>query len=208
MISLNIPSMVYLFIISIIFYIIIMKIFKYNKKNKITYFFVVVLLFYIFYKVIPTKLFGNNRVTEGMSLSDSLMSGGESNDSGEGNIDYTKGWDTPDNFRENYCSKDGVFIDSNFFDDKTKETGNPNGGLVYGLKEELYDKTNKELNKKFIDAIIDQAKNNNKINTESFTKANGCFTNLTADSGKKGSMTQMCNPKCNFNFTGSNSSNS
>ena len=159
-------------------------------------------MFYLFYKVIPVLLFGNSKIVEGMSLADSLT-GAESSESGSsdssGNIDYTKGWDNADNFRANYCSKNPIYVEQNFFDDRSKEMGNSQGGLIYGGRSELYDSTTKEMNKKFVDELI---KHGNKVDSASFTKDNGCSTNLLTDKGGTGTMSQMCNPKCNFKFTG------
>jgi hypothetical protein len=208
-----IKNLIYLLFIATIFYFIVGKIFKVVKFNKLTqlskgiYFSTFILLFYFFYKVIPVLLFRNSNITEGMSLADSLMSGGKSSETGSsGNsgtsIDYTKGWDNADNFRDNYCSKTPIFVERNFFDDRSKETGNPQGGLIYGGNSQLYDSTTKEMNKKFAEELIKQMNIGNKVDTTSFTKENGCSTNLLTDKGGTGTMSQMCNPKCNFKFTG------
>jgi hypothetical protein len=201
-----IKNLIYLLFIATIFYFIVGRIFKVIRFNKLSqlskgiYFSTFILLFYFFYKVIPVLLFGNNKITEGMTLADSLMSGGKSSDTGssgnEGNIDYTKGWDTADNFRDNYCSKTPIFVDAILFEDNT---GNDNGGLVYGLKGELYDNTTKKTKKEFIDAFTSQSEKGVTIDINSFI--DGCMTNLKADKNKKGGSTQMCNPKCNFKFT-------
>lgn len=203
----NIKNMIYLLFIATIFYFAVGKIFKIIKFNKLTklskgiYFSTFILLFYFFYKVIPVLLFRNSNITEGMTLADSLMSGGKSSDTGSsGNsgtsIDYTKGWDNADNFRDNYCSKTPIFVDGVLFEDNT---GNDNGGLVYGLKGELYDSSTKKPKKEFIDAFSRQSEKGVTIDVNSFI--DGCITNLKADKNKKGGSTQMCNPKCNFKFT-------
>ena len=201
----SIKGVIYLLFIATIFYFIVGKIFKIVKFNKFDklkkgiYFSIFILLFYFFYKVIPVLLFGNNRVTEGMSLADSLT-GAKSSDSdgSSGNIDYTKGWDTADNFRDAYCSKNPIFVDAVLFE---KDTGNDSGGLVYGLKSELYNKETKKTKQEYIDAYLSQIKKRNRIDSNSFTKDNDCITNLKADNGASGTMTQMCFPKCNFKFT-------
>lgn len=205
-----IKNLIYLLFIATIFYFIVGKIFKIIKFNKLTqlskgiYFSIFILLFYFFYKVIPVLLFRNSNITEGMSLADSLMSGGKSSETGSsGNsgtsIDYTKGWDTADNFRDNYCSKTPIFVDRVLFEENS---GNENGGLVYGGRSELYDSTTKEMNKKFSDAFTSQSEKGVTIDVNSFI--DGCITNLKADKNKKGGLTQMCNPKCNFKFTSPN----
>lgn len=203
-----IKDIIFLLFIATIFYFIVGKIFKivkFNKFDKLSkgiYFSIFILMFYLFYKVIPVLLFGNSKIVEGMSLADSLT-GAESSESGSsdssGNIDYTKGWDNADNFRANYCSKNPIYVEQNFFDDRSKEMGNSQGGLIYGGRSELYDSTTKEMNKKFVDELI---KHGNKVDSASFTKDNGCSTNLLTDKGGTGTMSQMCNPKCNFKFTG------
>ena len=201
-------NLIYLLFIATIFYFAVGKIFKVVKFNKLTqlnkgiYFSTFILLFYFFYKVIPVLLFRNSNITEGMTLADSLMSGGKSSETGSsGNsgtsIDYTKGWDTADNFRDNYCSKTPIFVDGVLFEDNT---GNENGGLVYGLKGELYDSATKKPKKELIDAFTSQSEKGVTIDVNSFI--DGCITNLKADKNKKGGSTQMCNPKCNFKFTG------
>ena len=206
----DVKNTIYLLFIATIFYFIVGKIFKIIKFNKLTqlskgiYFSTFILFFYFFYKVIPVLLFRNSNITEGMSLADSLMSGGKSSETGSsGNsgtsIDYTKGWDTADNFRDNYCSKTPIFVDRVLFEENS---GNENGGLVYGLKDELYDSTTKEMNKKFAEELIKQMNIGNKVDSASLTKDNGCSTNLLTDKGGTGTMSQMCNPKCNFKFTG------
>ena len=203
-------NLIYLLFIATIFYFAVGKIFKVVKFNKLTqlnkgiYFSTFILLFYFFYKVIPVLLFRNSNITEGMTLADSLMSGGKSSETGSsGNsgtsIDYTKGWDTADNFRDNYCSKTPIFVDGVLFEDNT---GNENGGLVYGLKGELYDSTTKKPKKELIDAFTSQSEKGVTIDVNSFI--DGCITNLKADKNKKGGSTQMCNPKCNFKFTSPN----
>jgi hypothetical protein len=204
----SIKGVIYLLFIATIFYFVIgqvFKIIKFKKLSKLSkgiYFSIFILLFYFFYKVIPVLLFGNNRVTEGMSLADSLVSGEGSSDSGGdgggGSIDYTKGWDTADNFRDAYCSKNPIFVDAVLFE---KDTGNDSGGLVYGLKSELYNKETKKTKQEYIDAYLSQIKKGNRIDSNSFTKDNDCITNLKADNGASGTMTQMCFPKCNFKFT-------
>lgn len=203
-----IKNMIYLLFIATIFYFAVGKIFKTIRFNKLSrlskgiYFSTFILLFYFFYKVIPVLLFRNSNITEGMTLADSLMSGGKSSETGSsGNsgtsIDYTKGWDTADNFRDNYCSKTPIFVDGILFEENT---GNDNGGLVYGLKSELYDNATKKTKKEFIDAFTSQSEKGVTIDINSFI--DGCITNLKADKNKKGGSTQMCNPKCNFKFTG------
>jgi hypothetical protein len=201
-------NLIYLLFIATIFYFAVGKIFKVVKFNKLSrlskgiYFSTFILLFYFFYKVIPVLLFRNSNITEGMTLADSLMSGGKSSETGSSensgtSIDYTKGWDTADNFRDNYCSKTPIFVDGVLFEENT---GNDNGGLVYGLKGELYDSTTKKPKKGFIDAFTSQSEKGVTIDINSFI--DGCITNLKADKNKKGGSTQMCNPKCNFKFTG------
>jgi hypothetical protein len=210
-------NLIYLLFIATIFYFAVGKIFKVVKFNKLTqlnkgiYFSTFILLFYFFYKVIPVLLFRNSNITEGMTLADSLMSGGKSSETGSsdtdtgssGNsgtsIDYTKGWDTADNFRDNYCSKTPIFVDGVLFEDNT---GNDYGGLVYGLKGELYDSATKKPKKELIDAFTSQSEKGVTIDVNSFI--DGCITNLKADKNKKGGSTQMCNPKCNFKFTSPN----
>ena len=203
----SIQNLIYLLFIATIFYFAVGKIFKTIRFNKLSrlskgiYFSTFILLFYFFYKVIPVLLFRNSNITEGMSLADSLMSGGKSSETGSsGNIgtsiDYTKGWDTADHFRDNYCSKTPIFVDGVLFEENT---GNENGGLVYGLKGELYDSTTKKPKKELIDAFTSQSEKSVTIDVNSFI--DGCITNLKADKNKKGGSTQMCNPKCNFKFT-------
>ena len=120
----NIKNIIYLLFIASIFYFLVGKVFKvirFNKLSKISkgiYFSIFILLFYFFYKVMPTLLFGNSKIVEGMSLSDSLMSGG-------GGIDYRKGWDTADNFRANYCNKTGIYIQPG--------VSSTSGELIYGI---------------------------------------------------------------------------
>jgi hypothetical protein len=202
-----IKNMIYLLFIATIFYFAVGKIFKTIRFNKLSrlskgiYFSTFILLFYFFYKVIPVLLFRNSNITEGMTLADSLMSGGKSSETGSSensgtSIDYTKGWDTADNFRDNYCSKTPIFVDGVLFEENT---GNDNGGLVYGLKSELYDNATKKTKKEFIDAFTSQSDKGVTIDINSFI--DGCITNLKADKNKKGGSTQMCNPKCNFKFT-------
>jgi hypothetical protein len=204
----SIKNLIYLLFIATIFYFIVGKIFKVVKFNKLDklkkgiYFSVFILLFYFFYKVIPPLLFGNSKIVEGMSLADSLT-GAESSDSGSsGSIDYTKGWDTSDNFRANYCSKTPIYVEQNWFDNRDKEMGNSEGGLIYGGRSELYDSTTKGMNKKFAEEFIKQMSNGNKLDTTSFTKENGCLTNIRKDISSDGSMSQLCNPNCKFKFTG------
>ena len=204
----NIKDIIYLLFISTIFYFILgktLKPIKFNKLSKINKginFFIFILLFYFFYKVIPLMLFGNSKITEGMSLMDSISSGGKDTEGSSGSIDYTKGWDTADNFRANFCSKNPIFIDNNFFDNKDKDSGTQLGGLVYGGRSELYDSVKKEINTQFAEEATKQMKNGNKFDPTSFTKETGCLTNLKSDIGGTGSIAQMCNPKCNFKFTG------
>jgi hypothetical protein len=95
-----------------------------------------------------------------------------------------------------------IFVEQNFFDDRSKEMGNSQGGLMYGGRSELYDNTTKEMNDKFVKELMKQIKDGNKVDSASFTKDNGCSTNLLTDKGGTGTMSQMCNPKCNFKFTG------
>jgi len=203
----SIQSLIYLLFIATIFYFIVGKIFKVIRFNKLSklhkgiYFSTFILLFYFFYKIIPSLLFGNSKITEGMSLADSLMSGAATSGGSGGSIDYTKGWDSAESFRNNFCSKTPIFVEQNFFDDRSKEMGNSKGGLMYGGRSELYDSTTKEMNKKFVEEMMKQINNDNKVDPSSFTKDNGCITNLKADIGGTGTMTQMCNPKCNFKFT-------
>jgi len=208
-----IKNMIYLLFIATIFYFAVGKIFKTIRFNKLSrlskgiYFSTFILLFYFFYKVIPVLLFRNSNITEGMTLADSLMSGGKSSETGSSensgtSIDYTKGWDTADNFRDNYCSKTPIFVEQNFFDDRSKEMGNSQGGLIYGGRSELYDSTTKEMNKKFVEELMKQINNGNKVDPTSFTKDNGCITNISLNKDSTGTMSQMCNPKCNFKFTG------
>ena len=139
-----------------------------------------------------------------MSLMDDISANQEKaekneEESGE-NIDYTKGWDTADNFRANYCSKIPVHLEKKFFQDTSKETGNPNGGLVYGLKKQLYDETKKEYKTDFSEALKKQINSGKIFDNDSFTKENGCLTNLITDDGNPGSMTQICKPGCRFKF--------
>ena len=206
----TIKNTIYLLFIATIFYFIVGKIFKVIKFNKLSklgkgiYFSTFILLFYFIYKVVPVLLFRNSKITEGMSLADSLI-GAKSSDSGGssgGSIDYTKGWDSADSFRNNFCSKTPIFVEKNFFENKDKEMGNSQGGLIYGGRSELYDSTTKETNKEFTNEMMKQMENDNKADPESFTKENGCLTNLRTDNGGTASMSQMCNPKCNFKFTG------
>jgi hypothetical protein len=204
----SIQNLIYLLFIATIFYFIVGKIFKVIRFNKLSklgkgiYFSTFILLFYFFYKIIPSLLFKNNKITEGMSLADSLMSGAATSGGSGGSIDYTKGWDTADNFRNNFCSKTPIFVESSHFENKDKEMGNSQGGLVYGGRSELYDSTTKEMNKKFLEEMMKQMNNGNKVDPTSFTKETGCLTNLRTDVGGTGTMSQMCNPKCNFKFTG------
>jgi hypothetical protein len=202
-----IKNTIYLLFIASIFYFIVRKIFKvikFNKLNKLgkgIYFSTFILLFYFFYKVIPIFLFRNSKITEGMSLMDSISSGGKDTNI-SGSIDYTKGWDSADSFRNNFCSKTPIFVDPSFFNNNSENPENSEGGLVYGYKSELYDSTTKKMNEKFVKEIKKQMEAGNKSDPTSFTKETGCLTNLKADIGGTGSATQMCNPKCNFKFTG------
>jgi hypothetical protein len=203
----SIQNLIYLLFIATIFYFIVGKIFKVIRFNKLSklhkgiYFSTFILLFYFFYKIIPSLLFGNSKITEGMSLADSLMSGAATSGGSGGTIDYTKGWDSADSFRNNFCSKTPIFVEQNFFDDRSKEMGNSQGGLMYGGRSELYDSTTKEMNKKFVEELMKQINNGNKVDSTSFTNE-GCLTNLSLNKGGTGTMSQMCNPKCNFKFTG------
>ena len=205
----SIQNLIYLLFIATIFYFIVGKIFKVIRFNKLSklgkgiYFSTFILLFYFFYKIIPSLLFKNNKITEGMSLADSLMSGAATSGGSGGSIDYTKGWDSAESFRNNFCSKTPIFVESSHFENKDKEMGNSQGGLVYGGRSELYDSTTKEMNKKFAEEMMKQMNNGNKVDPTSFTKETGCLTNLRTDVGGTGTMSQMCNPKCNFKFTGS-----
>jgi hypothetical protein len=207
----TIKEIIYLLFIATIFYFIvriIFKIVKFNKMSKIgkgIYFTIFILLFYFFYKVIPPILFGNSKIVEGMSLADSLKGSKGSHSSSSGNIDYTKGWDTAQNFRDNYCSKNPIYVQSALFNDKTTQL---QGGLMYGGRSEIFDSDKNTLTTDFSKAFMNNTNNGNNIDTSSFTKDNGCITNLQADVGVNASITQMCNPKCNFNFTSSNSNNS
>ena len=202
--AIYIKNLIYLLFIATIFYFIVGKIFKIIKFNKLDklnkglYFSIFILLFYFFYKVIPVLLFGNNITIEGMASSE------KSKDSGggdSGSIDYTKGWDTADNFRANYCSKTPIFVEQNWFESREKEMGNSQGGLIYGGRSELYDSTTKEVNKTFAEEMMKQINSGNKVDNTSFTKENGCLTNIRKDIANDG-MSHMCNPKCNFKFTG------
>lgn len=207
----NIKNIIYLLFIATIFYFIIGKIFKVIKFKKLNqfkkglYFSIFILLFYFFYKVVPILLFGYNKITEGMSLFDQVSSSDNSG-GGDGSIDYTKGWDTADNFRAQYCNKNPIYVEQTYFDSQDANTGNPNGGLIYGGRKEIYDTDSRNVKKDFTDALTNQIKKGNKVDTSSFTKDNGCSTNLKNDIGATGNMSQMCNPKCNFKFTGANSS--
>ena len=208
----TIKNIVYLLFIATIFYFIVGKLFKIikfkklNELNKGIYFSVFILLFYFFYKVIPVLLFGNSKIIEGMSVMDQISESQEKaekdNESRGENIDYTKGWDTADNFRANYCSKTPIYVEQNFFENRDKEMGNSQGGLIYGGRSQLYDSATKEMNKKFVDEFMKQINSGNKVDSASFTKDNGCLTNIKTDVGATGTMSQMCNPKCNFKFTG------
>lgn len=205
-----IKNTIYLLFIATIFYFVVGKTFKVIKFNKLSklskgiYFSTFILLFYFFYKVIPIFLFRNSKITEGMSLADSLISA-KSNDSGGssgGSIDYTKGWDSADSFRNNFCSKTPIFVEKNFFDDRSEKMGNSQGGLMYGGRSELYDSTTKKMNEKFVEEMKKQMDAGNKVDPTSFTNE-GCLTNITLNKGGTGTMSQMCNPKCDFKFTGS-----
>jgi hypothetical protein len=57
------------------------------------------------------------------------------------------------------------------------------------------------MNKTFVEEMMKQFNSGNKIDTTSFTKENGCLTNIRKDIASDG-MSHMCNPKCNFKFTG------
>ena len=197
-----IKDIIYLLFIATIFYFVIgqvFKIIKFKKLSKLSkgiYFSIFILMFYFFYKVIPVLLFGNNITMEGMSLSDSLVSGGNSGSSSSGgNIDYTKGWDTASNFRSNYC--DYVVVQPPI----------PNSGtsndLIYGLRSQLYDTSLNNGNGGVIQAFTNAVSNNGNIpDPFSFTSQNGCPTSDPA------SVNSMCNPKCNFSFkTNPNSNN-
>ena len=135
-------------------------------------------------------------------ISESQEKAEKDNESRGENIDYTKGWDTADNFRANYCSKTPIYVEQNFFENRDKEMGNSQGGLIYGGRSQLYDSATKEMNKKFVDEFMKQINSGNKVDSASFTKDNGCLTNIKTDVGATGTMSQMCNPKCNFKFTG------
>jgi hypothetical protein len=201
--SFTIKNLIYLLFIATIFYFIvgiIFKIIKFNKLDKLNkgiYFSIFILLFYFFYKVIPVLFFRNNITMEGMASSE------KSKDSGGGDesIDYTKGWDTADNFRANYCSKTPIFVEQNWFESREKEMGNSEGGLIYGGRSELYDSTTKQMNKTYAEEFYKQINNGNKVDFDSFTKENGCLTNIRKDIATNG-LSHMCYPKCNFKFTG------
>jgi hypothetical protein len=203
--SFTIKNLIYLLFIATIFYFIvgiIFKIIKFNKLDKLNkgiYFSIFILLFYFFYKVIPVLFFRNNITMEGMASSEkSKDSGG----GGDESIDYTKGWDTADNFRANYCSKTPIFVEQNWFESREKEMGNSEGGLIYGGRSELYDSTTKQMNKTFAEELYKQMNNGNKVDLDSFTKENGCLPNIRKDISGSGGMSHMCYPKCNFKFTG------
>lgn len=224
----TIKNIIYLLFIATIFYFIVGKIFKLikfkklNKLKKGIYFSIFILLFYFFYKVLPVLLFGNSKIIEGMVMDDlsesqtkAAKDDEKSDEKSDDNIDYTKGWDIADNFRKNFCSKTPIHVDQFFFDNRsdkpenpteTKNSvylGNPEGGLIWGARKELYDSTTKKQNRKYSQAVIDQMeKYGNRVDSTSFTKENGCITNLKADNGTTGTLSQMCNPKCNFKFTG------
>jgi hypothetical protein len=201
-----VKDLIYLLFIATIFYFIVgivFKIIKFKKLSKLKkgiYFSVFILLFYFFYKVIPSLLFGKTKVVESMTtMMDELSKkstddANKKSDTGSGDIDYTKGWDTADNFRANYCSKTPIFVEANWFDSREKEMGNSQGGLIYGGRSELYDSTTKEMNKKFAEELMKQ-----QVDFESFTKENGCLTNIRKDIATDG-LSHMCYPKCNWSF--------
>lgn len=207
----NIKNIIYLLFIATIFYFVVGKVFKiirFNKLSKISkgiYFSIFILLFYFFYKVTPPLLFGNSKILEGMSLSDSLMSGGKSSGGSGGSIDYSKGWDTADNFRANYCTKNPTYVQKALFDNKTGQY--TQGGLMYGGRSEIYDSTKNTITMDFAKAFSEKTNNGANIDTTSFTQDNSCITNLQADVGVNGSITQMCNPSCNFKFINSSNNN-
>jgi hypothetical protein len=202
----SIKGLIYLLFLATIFYFIVgivFKIIKFNKLSKLNkgiYFSTFILIFYFFYKVIPSLLSGKNKLVESMgTMMDELSKKStddvnKKSDTGSGDIDYTKGWDTADNFRANYCSKNPILLDAIFFE---KDTGNDSGGLVYGFKSELYDKETKKPKQEYIDAYVNQT---TIFDINSFTKENGCITNLKADNNVQGGSSQMCNPKCNWSF--------
>ena len=199
-----IKDIIYLLFIATIFYFVIGRVFKIIKFKKLSklskgiYFSIFILMFYFFYKVIPVLLFGNNRVTEGMSsLSDSLVSGGNSGSSSSGgSFDYTKGWDNASNFRTNYC--DYVIVQPPI------PNSGPSNDLIYGLKSQFYDTSLNNGNGGLTQAFTNAVSNNGKIpDNDTFTSQNGCL-----DSNPAGSVNSMCNPKCNFSFkTNPNSNN-
>jgi len=206
----TIKNIIYLLFIATIFYFIVGKIFKiikFKKLNELSkgiYFSVFILLFYFFYKIIPVLLFGNSKIIEGLSAMDDISASQEKaekeNESKGENIDYSKGWDTADHFRANYCSKTPLHLDKSFFIDTSKETGNPDGGFVYGIRSEIFDPKKKEYREKYSNALNEQKEKGNTFDPDSFTKENGCFTNLKEDDGQTGTNTQLCNPSCRFKF--------
>jgi hypothetical protein len=57
------------------------------------------------------------------------------------------------------------------------------------------------MNKTFAEELYKQMNNDNKVDLDSFTKENGCLTNIRKDIATNG-LSHMCYPKCNFKFTG------
>jgi len=57
------------------------------------------------------------------------------------------------------------------------------------------------MNKSYVAEYYNQLEKGNKIDFDSFTKENGCLLNIRKDIASNG-MSHMCNPKCNFKFTG------
>jgi hypothetical protein len=205
----TIKNIIYLLFISSVFYFLVGKIFKLikfkklNKLKKGIYFSIFILLFYFFYKTLPVLLFGNNKIIEGMlmdDLSESQTKAEKKNEETGKNINYEEGWDNADNFKKTYCSKTPTHLDKMFFTDTSKETGNPDGGLVYGLKNEIFDEQKKEYRSEFSEALKKQITKGNIFDTDSFTKDNKCFTNLKEDDGKTATNTQLCKPDCRFKF--------
>ena len=85
-----------------------------------------------------------------------------------------------------------------------KYTGRPVTTGTHEITSVILLVATKGMNKNFVDEFMKQIKNGNKVDNASFTKENGCSTNLLTDKGATGTMSQMCNPKCNFKFTSPN----
>lgn len=195
---------------TITFFILIFTFYKLNRENSFIFYVSSLLLFLLFYLFIPSKYFGDksnqyekdfifsqaearrhlydNNVVEGFSFLDSTNNSG-----GGGNIDYSKGWDSPDNFKNTYCTKGAIVENGQLNDPK-------NIPLIYGFIPDIYDMSNNKVNDNFAKPFNEMA---GKINYDSINSDNGCsadkWKGFNSDNSKSTIM-NLCNPKCNWKF--------